>query len=152
MNFKFNKRPHWEILNKDNLELPVWLSCECYNQMVLLGKEGKVTMGSYKELRLKYESHFSAACTGTTVSWKLFVVTCKMMVKLTTLMAYVTSGLLAFNLHHCCCWWMPLLFSLVALPWYLLVFWPLWVLLAFLYHSSLSVSATHVSLPSQDLA
>ena len=65
MNFKFNKRPHWKFLNKDSLELPISLSCECCDQMVLMGKEGKVTMGCYKELRFKYESHFSATWMGT---------------------------------------------------------------------------------------
>ena len=34
MNFKFNKRLHWKILNRDNLELSIWPSCKCCDQIV----------------------------------------------------------------------------------------------------------------------
>ena len=33
-----------------------------------MGKEEKATTGGYKELRLTYESCFSVACTGMTVT------------------------------------------------------------------------------------
>ena len=47
---KFNKGRIGKILNKDNLDLPIWPSCECCDQMVLMGMEGKVTMGGCKEM------------------------------------------------------------------------------------------------------